>query len=119
MLVFFDLRAWLAVIVFSAVGVLFNLANYYVGQRGFEAVQERFHVIQPEKWDRATSWYTTRGSWILILSAVPMLGLILTTAAGALGVRRLYFLLWVAIGRLVRNWLVLLLLVWAYRLASG
>jgi membrane protein YqaA with SNARE-associated domain len=119
MRLFLEPGAWLAVSLFSAFGVLANLANYYLGQRGFDAVQQRFHVIEPEKWDRARSWYTDRGSWILILSAVPMLGLVLTTTAGALGIRRLYFLLWVAIGRLVRNWLVLLLLVGAYQLATG
>lgn len=111
--------AWLLVALFSTVGALATLANYYLGRRGFDAVQARFDIVKREQWERAEAWYTNRGSWILILSAVPLLGLVLATVAGALGIRRAKFLLWVSIGRLVRNWLLLLLLVEAYRRVSA
>ena len=39
-----------------------------------------------------------------------MLGALLTTAAGAFGVTQLSFLFWVAIAKLARNWLLVVLL---------
>ncbi len=103
-------QAWLIVLLFTMLGVVGNLALYQVGKRGVGAVQKRFPQITPERWRRVQELYERRGSWILLLSAVPALGALLTTAAGAFGVTQLSFLFWVTIAKLARNWLVVVLL---------
>lgn len=109
-------QAWLVVVLFSILGVVGNLALYKVGQQGVDAVRSRFPRITPEQWDRARELYGERGSWILLLSGVPVLGIILTTAAGAFGVGLAAFILWVMIGKLVRNWAFVVLVVELLRL---
>jgi hypothetical protein len=52
--------------------------------------------------------YQKHGTPLLLLSAVPVLGPPPNTAAGAVGIGRTKFLIWVFIGKLVRNWLLVL-----------
>jgi membrane protein YqaA with SNARE-associated domain len=113
---FLEPQAWLVVVLFSVLGVIGNLALYKVGEQGVDAVRSRFPRIKPEQWDRARELYEERGSWILLLSAVPVLGIILTTAAGAFGVGLAAFILWVMIGKLVRNWALVVIVVELLRL---
>lgn len=94
---FFEPGARLAVVLLSMLGVVGNFALYQLGKRGLEPVRERFPRIRPEQWQRVGRLYQQRGSWFLLLSAVPVLGALLTTAAGAFGVAPLAFLFWVMI----------------------
>lgn len=103
-------QAWLIVVLFTMLGVVGNLALYQLGKRGVGAVQKRFPRITPERWQRVQSLYENRGSWILLLSGIPVLGAVLTTGAGAFGVTQLSFLFWVGIAKLARNWLVVVVL---------
>jgi membrane protein YqaA with SNARE-associated domain len=80
-------------------------------------VSSRFPRIKPERWHRTRSYFEDRGGWILMLSAVPGLGVVLSTTAGVFGLRVAEFVLWVTIGRGLRNWLVLILAVEIYRSA--
>lgn len=99
-------RAWLVVILVSILGLAGNLALYQLGKRGVDAVRARFPRIKPEQWQRIGSLYEERGSWVLLLSAVPVLGTMLTTAAGAFGVAQPAFIFWVTIAKLLRNWVL-------------
>jgi membrane protein DedA with SNARE-associated domain len=65
--VVFEVWAWLLVIG--------NLALYKLGKQGLEAVITRFPRIDPGRFDRAGELFDTRGSWILLLSSLPGLGL--------------------------------------------
>ena len=100
--------AWLLVVVVSLMGALTDLAFYKLGQEGYERVSSRFPQIRSEQWHRATELFEKRGSWILLLSGVPGLNVVLVTAAGALGVRVVEFILWATIGKGLRNWLALI-----------
>jgi membrane protein YqaA with SNARE-associated domain len=91
-------------------GAVATLAYYYLGKKGYEAVLERFPRIQREQWDRIGSLYRRYGSLLLVLSSVPMVGILFTTAAGAVGIQVVVFFFWVLIGRLARNLVLLLLL---------
>ena len=117
--VIFELWAWLLVILLSVLGAVGNLTLYKVGEEGMEAVISRFPQINPARWNRAGELFETRGSWILLLSSLPGLGLVLSTAAGAFGIRMLVFVLWVVVAKMVRNWLLLFLVVNVYSLAVG
>ena len=104
-----DPGLWLVVAIASILGVLGNLALYQLGRSGTQAVFERFPRLDGERWKRIGAYYQRYGARILILSAVPGLGTLLTTGAGAFDIQRRAFLLWVFLGKLLRNWVLLLL----------
>lgn len=105
-----DPQAWLLVASFSMLGVISNLALYKIGSQGVDAVRSHFPRLRPEQWDRARELYEERGSWVLLLTALPVAGTVLTTAAGAFGVGLTEFILWVLLGKLVRNWALVVIL---------
>jgi membrane protein YqaA with SNARE-associated domain len=80
-----DPIAWLIIIAFSVLGSLGNLALYQVGKQGVDAIRKRFLRIRDEHWLRVKHLYDKYGGWVLLLSGVPVLGSLLTTAAGAAG----------------------------------
>jgi membrane protein YqaA with SNARE-associated domain len=104
-----DPALWLVVGVLSVLGALGNLALYYLGQRGTEAVFERFPGLEGERWERIGAYYQRYGPKLLILSAVPGLGTVLTTGAGAFNINRYAFFFWVVVGKGLRNWLIVFL----------
>ena len=114
-----DPGLWVIVIIATAVGVLGNLALYYLGQRGSDEVFTRFPNLQRERWDRIGAYYQRYGARVLILSGVPGLGTLLTTGAGAFDIKRSPFLFWVFVGKMLRNWLILLLFYQASNLVTG
>lgn len=109
MSVLLDIRIWLVVLAISALGTVTTLAYYYLGKQGAKAVQDRVPQITEERWDRAQHLYQEYGSKLLFLSALPVVGAVLESAAGALGVGLTAYVVWVLIGRLVRNWVLFLL----------
>ena len=100
-------------------GSIGNLALYQVGKQGVDAIRKRFPRIKPEQWQRVKRLYDNYGGWVLLLSGIPVLGSLLTTAAGAFGVPRPAFFLLVMIGKMLRNWLLAILLVGGYRHFAG
>jgi membrane protein YqaA with SNARE-associated domain len=115
----FQLWAWLLVILVSALGVVGNLTLYKLGEEGQGAVFSRFPRIKPARWKWAAEMFETRGSWILLFSVLPGLGLLLSTAAGAFGIKLYGFVLWVMVAKMARNWLLLILVAYLYRLVAG
>jgi membrane protein YqaA with SNARE-associated domain len=103
--------AWLLVILLSALGVAGNMTLYEMGKQGLEAVAPRFPRMNPERWTQAEELFEARGSWVLLLTCLPGLGLVLSTAAGAFGIGMGAFVLWVMIAKMARNWLLLLIVV--------
>ena len=114
-----DPTAWLIVVAMSVLGSIGNLALYQVGKQGIDAIQKRFPRIKPEQWQRVKRLYDNYGGWVLLLSGIPVLGSLLTTAAGAFGVPRPAFLLLVTVGKMLRNWILAILLVGTYNHFSG
>ena len=111
--------AWLIVLLLSTLGVVGNLALYRIGKGGEEAIRERFPQIKPEQWQRVKRLFDEHGSLALMLSGVPVLGSLLTTAAGAFNVRLVSFVLFVFVAKLVRNWLIVVVPLEIYRLIVG
>lgn len=114
-----DPTAWLIVVAFSVLGSIGNLALYQVGKQGVDAIRKRFPRIKPEQWQRVRRLYDNYGGWVLLLSGVPLLGSMLTTAAGVFGVPRPFFLLLVTIGKMLRNWLLAILFYGTYNYFRG
>ncbi len=106
---------WMLVVVISAVGAAGNLALYYLGRGGTEAVFERFPQLEGERWERIGTYYERYGARVLILSAIPGLGTVLTTGAGAFNIKRNIFLVWIFLAKLMRNWLIIFLMSAGYR----
>lgn len=104
-----EVKVWVLLIVFSVVGTVATLAYYYLGKEGYEAVLKRFPELKPEQWVRVSSLYDRYGAILLFLSSIPVVGVLLTTVAGAVGIRAMVFFLWVLAGRLARNVALLLL----------
>lgn len=104
-----DPLAWLIVVAFSVLGSVGNLALYQIGKQGVDAIRKRLPRIKPEQWQRVKHLYDNYGGWVLLLSGIPVLGMLLTTAAGAFGVPRPTFLILVTIGKMVRNWLLVVI----------
>ncbi len=102
-------QLWVLVVAVSVLGTMGNLGLYYLGGSGAEAVFARFPRFEGERWERIGGYYRRWGDKILLFSAIPMLGTLLTVAAGTYGVKRKVFLVWVFISKLLRNWLLLLL----------
>jgi len=88
-----DLNIWLLVILANIVGSVLTLTYYYLGQQGIEAVLARFPQIEEERWERVQQSYRQRGVGLLFFSFIPMLGLLLETAAGAAGIGVFPFLI--------------------------
>ena len=103
-------KVWGLVVGLSVLGTVATLAYYYLGREGYEAVLKRFPRIQLEQWDRVRTLYGRYGSMLLLLSSIPVIGMLLTTVAGAVGIRVAVFFLWVLMGRLARNAVLLVLL---------
>jgi membrane protein YqaA with SNARE-associated domain len=114
-----DPRAWLIVVAFTVLGLVGNLALYQVGKKGVDSIRERFPSITPERWERVKRLYDNYGGWVLLLSGVPVLGSMLTTAAGAFDVRLFTFVVFVFISKLVRNWLIIVIPLEIYLLTVG
>jgi membrane protein YqaA with SNARE-associated domain len=111
--------AWLIVVILSLLGSIGNLALYEVGRQGVGAIRKRFPRIKDEHWQRVKGLYDNFGGWVLLLSGIPVLGSLLTTAAGAFGVPRPAFLILVTIGKMWRNWLLVILLAGTYNYFTG
>ena len=115
----FDPEVWLVVLALSFFGSIGNLALYQLGKQGIDAIRQRFSRIKDEQWLRVKGLYDKYGSWILLLSGIPVLGSMLTTAAGAFDVPRPMFLILVTIGKMLRNWLLAILIYGTYNYFRG
>ena len=114
-----DPIAWVVVVGFSLLGSIGNLALYQVGRQGYDAIRQRFPRIKDEQWQRVKDLYDNYGGWILLLSGIPLLGSMLTTAAGAFSVPRSVFLLLVTVGKMLRNWLLVIFVAGTYNYFKG
>lgn len=107
-----DPEIWLLILAISALGSLARLANFYAGQRGKEKIESVYTQIKPETWERALGSYQRLGPLPLLAASIPFIGTVLTIGAGMAGVGRNSFLLWVMISKVIRNWVLVLVIWW-------
>jgi membrane protein YqaA with SNARE-associated domain len=99
-------RLWILVLLVSGLGTAGSLIPYYVGQRGTKAVFSHYPNLEGRPWQRLEALFQRWGAFTLILSGIPALGAAFLVAAGAFGIRRLVFLFWVLLGKVLRYWVV-------------
>ena len=103
-------QLWLLILVLSLVGSFARLPNYYGGLRGKEFIETLYPRIKPETWNRVLDWYRRLGPLPLLIASIPFIGSVLTVAAGMAGIGRIYFLVFIFISKVVRNWLLILII---------
>jgi membrane protein YqaA with SNARE-associated domain len=113
-----DTSLWILVLLVSVLGTAGSLMPYYVGQRGTKAVFEHYPRLQGRPWERLEALFQRWGAPSLVLSGIPALGAALLVAAGAFGIRRLVFLFWVFLGKVVRSWIVAFAVLLSLQLAG-
>jgi membrane protein YqaA with SNARE-associated domain len=113
---FLDWRIWAAVILLASLTVFFSVAKYRVGRDGIATVKEHFPQVTDERWERVGSYFERYGSPVVFLSFLPFLTWIIPPAAGAYGIRFRPFLFWAFIAKMVRYWLLIIILVVFYEL---
>jgi len=98
-LVLADYSPWLLVAVASVGTVLGSVVNWLLG-RGIERFRDRsWFPVSEAALMRAERWYRGYGKWSLLLSWVPVIGDPLTVIAGVLREPFSVFLLFVAIAK--------------------
>jgi membrane protein YqaA with SNARE-associated domain len=104
-----NLKIWLLVLIISVLGTIVTLAYYYLGKQGVRAVLARFPQLKHAQWDRVQHLYEEHGSGLLFFSSLPVVGVLFTAVAGAVDIGLATYFLWVLLGRMFRNWIILLL----------
>ena len=105
-----DPWTWLIVILLTLSGTAFSLVKYTLGKNGIDAILDRFPKLGRERLERVAGLYERHGSVVLLFSGIPGLDTIVTTVAGAVGVNRTAVIFWVTIAKLIRFWLIAVVL---------
>ena len=111
-------RIWVLIIILTLLGTTFSLAKYSVGNNGFDAILDRFPILGRERLERFGELYDQHGSMVLLLAAIPGIDTIVSTVAGAIGINRTTFILWITTAKLIRFWLIALVLTGAINLIN-
>ena len=105
-----EIPTWALIAVATLGNVMGACVNWWLGQRVTDYQDRRWFPVSPTAVSRASSRFTSYGTWSLLLAWVPVIGDPLTLAAGVLGVRFRVFLPLVTIGKALRysiiGWMV-------------
>lgn len=100
----------MAILVLAALTLLSSVAKYRLGEAGLATVKSHFPQVSDERWDRVGGYFERWGSPVVFLSFLPVAAWIIPPAAGAYGVGFRAFLVWAFLAKVVRYWLLLLIL---------
>ncbi|UCG25620.1 MAG: hypothetical protein JSW55_06430 [Chloroflexota bacterium] len=101
--------AWAVVLTFTIIGVAGSVPTYYLGQKGMPAIREKYPQVPEERWAQVQGWFDRWGALILLLTVLPGFGTIIPPLAGANGIRFIFFILMVGLAKLIRFWVLALL----------
>jgi membrane protein YqaA with SNARE-associated domain len=101
--------AWAIVLILAGIGLAASLPTYYLGRKGMPAVREKLPNVPEERWQQIEGLFDRWGALILLLTVLPGFGTVIPPAAGANGVRPVFFVLLVGLAKLIRNWVIVLL----------
>ena len=106
---FSDFRMWAVVLVLAAITLATSAAKYRLGQRGLDSLKEHYPKVSDDRWITVESYFDKWGATFVFFSFLPLLGWIIPPAAGAFGVRFRPFLIWAFIAKIVRYWILFLI----------
>ena len=102
---------WVIVLLLTVSGTAFSFAKYELGKKGMDAILESHPNFGKERLDTVARLFDRHGSVTLLLAGIPGIDTIVTTTAGAVGVAKGKFILWVTLGKLARFWLLAVIVV--------
>ena len=108
--IFVDWRAWSVILVLAALTLLSSVAKYRLGEAGLPAIKSHFPQVSEERWEQIGGYFERWGSPVVFLSFLPGAAWIIPPAAGAYGIGFRAFLAWAFLAKVVRYWLLLLIL---------
>ena len=91
----------------TAGNTLGSLFNYAVGSLGKDEWIARYTKVEPDRLERGKRWVRSYGAWAGLLAWVPLLGSVITVAMGFLRVKLIYAMAAVAVGKYLRDWLLI------------
>jgi membrane protein YqaA with SNARE-associated domain len=113
-----DWRLWSVVILLTTLTVVTSVAKYRLGRTGFQTLKEHYPQVSDERWERVNGYFDRWGAPVVLFSFLPLLAWIIPPAAGAYGIRFRTFLVWAFLAKMVRYWLLILIVFEIYRLIS-
>jgi membrane protein YqaA with SNARE-associated domain len=113
-----DWRLWSVVILLTTLTVVTSVAKYRLGRTGFQTLKEHYPQVSDERWERVNGYFDRWGAPVVLFSFLPLLAWIIPPAAGAYGIRFRTFLVWAFLAKMVRYWLLILIVFEIYRLLS-
>ena len=116
--IFIDWRAWSIIIVLALLTQVMSLAKYRLGQAGLDVVVERYPQVSGERWNKLGEYFQRWGAPIVFFSFLPVLALIIPPAAGAYGVKLVPFLIFSFLGKIVRYWILFLIVFGGFQIFS-
>ena len=103
------LDPWMLMIYGTIGNTLGSYFNYGVGRMGKTEWIERYLHVKPEAMDKAQRFMGGRGAWMGFFAFVPLLGTAITIILGLMRANIVISFISIAIGKIVRYILVLLL----------
>jgi membrane protein YqaA with SNARE-associated domain len=88
----------------------YSLAKYKAGGVGLDEILERYPKLSRKRLERAAELFDLHGTIILLLTGIPGLDTVVALAAGASDVKKGTFIIWVSIAKIVRFWLLALII---------
>jgi membrane protein YqaA with SNARE-associated domain len=111
-----DWRAWALVILLTSLTLITSVAKYRLGQSGLKKLKEKYPQVSDERWQTVEAYFNRWGSPVVLLSFLPLLAWIIPPAAGAFGIRFGLFLVWAFLAKMLRYWIIVLILFGGFNL---
>ena len=115
---FIEWQVWAVVIFLALFTLVFAAGKYRLGRDGYQALKEHYPQVSEERWERVNGYFERYGAPVVFFSFVPVMAWIIPPAAGAYGIRLRPFLFWAFLAKMVRYWLLIIIVVGIYELIS-
>ena len=104
-----DWRLWLVVIFLTTATLVTSMVKYRLGRSRIDVLKEHYPQVSDERWERIGGYLERWGAFVVLFSFLPLLAWIIPPAAGAYGVKFRPFLAWAFVAKMVRYWLLILI----------
>ena len=116
---FLEWWAWTIVLVLTLLTLISSVAKYRLGKSGLPTVKERFPRVSDERWERLDRYFQRWGAAFVFFSFLPILALVVPAAAGAYGIRFGPFIFFAFLAKVVRYWILIIILFIAYQIITS